>query len=122
VRLVRAFQFCIELSAPRANGAINTHASGSNNIPRRCAQGPGTALGSKRSKNASTHPNRRIAALNRIGARNINLSVIRTHLIRNGFSTSLGSNVVLIEHRPSEIGGLSAWLYPESIKCMSKDL
>jgi hypothetical protein len=42
--------------------------------------------------------------LNRIGARNISCSVIRSHRIRNGFSTSLGSNVVLIETPRSEIG------------------
>ncbi len=122
VRLARAFQFCIELSAPRASAAVTTHASGSKNIPSRCAQGLGILLGNKWSTKASKHPRRRIAMLNRTGARNISCSVIRSHRIANGFSTSLGSNVAFIEHRAARLGRLSAWLDLERTNCASKDL
>jgi hypothetical protein len=60
--------------------------------------------------------------LNQTGTRNISCSVVRSHLIRNGCATFLGSNVVLIKHRPARLGGLSAWLCLESSKCTSKDL
>jgi hypothetical protein len=60
--------------------------------------------------------------LNRTGARNMCCSAIRIHRIRNGFSTSLGSNVVLIQHRTARLGRLSAWLNSESTNGESKDL
>jgi len=61
-----------------------------------------------------------LRTMNRTGARNINCSVIRSHRIRNGFSTSLRSNVVFIEHRTARLGRLSAWRYLESTNCGAK--
>src|SRR5580692_7545564 len=95
VRLRSAFQLWVELSAPRANAAVTTHASGSKNIPRRIAQGLGIRPGNERSTKASRHPNRSIAMPKRTGARTISCSVIETHRIRNGFSTSRGFSVWL---------------------------
>ena len=60
--------------------------------------------------------------LNRTGARNVSCSVVRIHRIRNGFSTSLGSNVVPINHHAASLGQLSSWYCRDRTNSPSKEL